>query len=199
MRPFFSSVAIASAALLCGMAQNPQRTETNPGCPIVRLGVILSCPEGWNILNENEREVVISNFRLAPDVTRDIWFGKGKATIAVSTMPKLYQSLADWIYAGHKNAPESVETRLVVRNTTGSDVPVVCLASPGSTGPAYSRRFQSLGANGSNGGRRSRSNPSLQLGWFSLKWSVGALRWRVCRRGHTTALGSPKHRAAAYP
>jgi hypothetical protein len=138
---------IASISPWCITAQPAlaPSPEAKKDCRIVRSGLMVPCPEGWNILDDNDREAVISNFPLTSDVTKNTRSGKGKATIAVSTLPKLYRSLSEWIFAGHKNAPDAVETKFVTKNSTGIDVPVVCLSAPQSPGPLYASYFFQIG------------------------------------------------------
>ena len=125
-----------------------QQAESAAGekpCQIVRTGVTMVCPTGWAILVENEHEAVVANFRLGSGVTKNTRSGHGKATIAVSDMPRLYRTFSEWIYAAHKNAPEAVEKKLDVMSNAGAPVPVVWLAPPDATGPAYSSYFFQVG------------------------------------------------------
>jgi len=85
-------------------------------------------------LSANDAEAVVANFRLGLGVTKNTRSGQAKATIAVSNMPKLYQTLSDWIYAAHKNAPEAVEKQLSVTNNAGASVPMVWFVPPDGTG-----------------------------------------------------------------
>jgi hypothetical protein len=114
-------------------------------CRVLRKGVTMSCPDGWIVLVENDYEAVVANFRVGPGVTKNTRSGQGKATIAVSTMPKLYQTLADWIYAAHKNAPDAVEKKVEINGGAGVRIPVVWFASPALSGPAYSSYFFQAG------------------------------------------------------
>jgi hypothetical protein len=105
----------------------------------------MACPTGWTILSENDEESVVANFSIGPGVTKNTRSGQGKATIAVSNMPRLYRTFSDWIYAAHRNAPDAVEKRFDVTNTAGSPVAVVWFAPPDATGPIYSSYFFQVG------------------------------------------------------
>jgi len=128
-------------------AQNAPLTSRQPAaaCRVVRAGVEIPCPTGWMVLDENEREVVIANFQLGHGVTKNTRTGADKATISVSTLPRLYRNLGEWLFAGHKNAPEAVETRFVVKGSDGREISVVCLASAERSGPIFSRYFFQVG------------------------------------------------------
>jgi hypothetical protein len=64
-------------------------------CKVVRKPVTMECPTGWTVLSENDVEAVVANFRLGSGVTKNTRSGPGKATIAVSNMPRLYRNFSD--------------------------------------------------------------------------------------------------------
>ena len=101
----------------------------------------MDCPAGWTLLTENEGFALVANFRLGPGVTTNTRAGQGKATIAVSNMPRLYRTFSEWIYAAHKNAPDAVQKRLNVTNAAGASVPVIWMSSPDGTSLPYSSYF----------------------------------------------------------
>lgn len=67
------------------------------------------------------------------------------ATITVFSKPKHYEDLARWIWVGRKNVPDATETKLTVVNEAAGKIPVVCLASPESSGPASASYFFQMG------------------------------------------------------
>jgi hypothetical protein len=111
-----------SLASIGAYGQRAESAADEKPCQIVRTGVTMVCPNGWSILVENENEAIVGSFRLGPGVTKNTRSGHGKATIAVSKMPRLYRTFSEWIYAGHKNAPEAVEKRLEVTSRAGATV-----------------------------------------------------------------------------
>lgn len=128
-----------------GQSANSSANDTP--CKVVRKAVAMDCPTGWTILLENDEEAVVANFRLGPGVTKNTRSGHGKATIAVSNMPRLYQSFSEWIYAAHKNAPDAVEKKIDVTTRGGSTLPVVWFAPSDATGPMYASYFFQVGRN----------------------------------------------------
>jgi hypothetical protein len=57
-------------------------------------------------------------------------------------MPKIYSDLKQWVYAGSKMAPESVQNQDSVTNTKLGSIPVTVLSSPQSArGLAYVSHF----------------------------------------------------------
>ena len=140
----FVWISLTLLAVSLHLSGQSNGTEEKP-CRIVRKGVTLPCPSGWSVLTENEDEAVVANFRLGPGVTKDTRSGQGKATMAVSAMPKLYRNFSEWIYAAHKNAPDAVERKLEVTSVTGSKIPVIHMVPPDSRGPIYSSFFLQAG------------------------------------------------------
>jgi hypothetical protein len=105
----------------------------------------MDCPTGWTVVSENDEEAIVANFGLGQGVTKNTRSGQGKATIAVSNMPRLYRTFSDWIYAAHKNAPDAVEKKFNITNNGGASVPVVWFAPHHDTGPIYSSYFFQVG------------------------------------------------------
>ncbi|MBY0503054.1 MAG: hypothetical protein K2X03_04040 [Bryobacteraceae bacterium] len=134
-----TAIALLSFMFFSGRAM----TFAEDTCQVKRGGVTVACPGGWRILDENEREVVIANFGAGPGVTKDTRSGPGRATIAVSTMPKQYRKFSEWIFAAHKVAPDAVEEKLEIAGKGGRKVRVIRMVpSDGATkGPAYSSYF----------------------------------------------------------
>ena len=56
-------------------------------------------------------------------------------------MPKVYRNIAEWVFAGKKIVPESVERKISVRNTAGSQIAVTRLESPPSAERANATYF----------------------------------------------------------
>lgn len=100
-------------------------------CLVRTGGVRFTCPPGWNIVDEDARGITIGNFKRAEKAT-NLTIPAGHATIKLSPMPKIYRDLEQWIYAGSKMAPESIQTQDSVTNDGLGPIPVTVLSSPQS-------------------------------------------------------------------
>jgi hypothetical protein len=67
------------------------------------------------------------------------------ATIAVSTLPKGYENFERWVWVSRKNAPDAIESTLDVLNQAYGRIKVICMASPGVSGPAFASYFFQAG------------------------------------------------------
>jgi len=134
--------AIAIVALLA--AQSPQANLAEQ-CVVSRHGVRLACPIGWGILTKSNEETIIGNYIPSPDIPKNVFGGPSKAWLTFKTLPAHYKDLAEWIFAGKKIAPESVENKLTVRNQAAGDIAVVCLSSSATSGTLYTSYFFQIG------------------------------------------------------
>ena|SRR6202035_5602104 len=83
---------------------------------LAQIGSVqFKCPPRWNIVDEDARGITIGDFK-RKDKTTNLTIPAGHATIKLSSMPKVYSDLKQWIYAGSKMAPESVQTQDSVTN-----------------------------------------------------------------------------------
>jgi hypothetical protein len=126
------------------MAQSP-RSAGKPPCALSRAGVRILCPSYWSLLEESARETIIGNYIRSPDTPKNVFGGPGKATLSFSTLPAYYKDLAQWIFAGKKIAPESIESKLSVGNRAIMNQTVTRLSSPPGRGSLYASYFFQVG------------------------------------------------------
>lgn len=100
-------------------------------CLVRTGGVQFSCPPGWNIVDEDARGITIGNFKRT-DKAINLTVPAGHATMKLSPMPKTYRDLEEWVYAGSKMAPESIQTQDSVTNDRLGPIPLTVLCSPQS-------------------------------------------------------------------
>lgn len=114
-------------------------------CAISRGNIRLTCPSGWTVLEESDHESTIANYTRPADAPKNVFGGPGKAWMNISTLPRQYRDLGEWIFAGTKVAPESVRTTTSIRNPTTGDVKVTCMESREKSGTLYYSCFFQLG------------------------------------------------------
>ena len=134
-------VLIVCSSLL---GQAPRVAGQDQTCTVVRPGIRIPCPPGWNLLNEEPDSTVIADFPRTAE-NRNRMSGPGMATISVFSIPKHYEDLARWIWVGRKNAPDATETKLTVANEATGRIQVVRLTSPTSSGSTSASYFFQLG------------------------------------------------------
>jgi hypothetical protein len=59
--------------------------------------------------------------------------------------PDGYENLERGLWVGRKNAPDAIESTLDVLNQAYGKIKVICLASPGISGPAFASYFFEAG------------------------------------------------------
>jgi hypothetical protein len=111
-----------------------QHQSDQATCAIRQKGVSLPCPEGWNQLRADDREIVIGNFAATPE-NRDRMSGPGMATLTV--MAKTYKDVAQWVWVAKKGNPDLVEARLRVTNESSGEISVVSLELKEESGPVF--------------------------------------------------------------
>jgi len=139
------------AAVICSVLSGQVATadkEKSDACGVVRNGVRIPCPPGWNIVDEYHDpytdEIVIGNFPRTPD-NHNRMSGPGMATITISSLPKGYEGLDRWIWVGRKNVPDAVETKLDLTNQAVGKVSVTTMTSRANAGPTFTSYFFQIG------------------------------------------------------
>ena len=126
------------------MAQSQKESGKAP-CTLSRADVRIHCPSGWNVIEESARETIIGNYVRSPDTPPHVFGGPGKATLSFMTLPANYKDLAQWIFAGKKIAPESIESKFTVRNSAITGQTVTLLSAPAGPGSRYASYFFQVG------------------------------------------------------
>jgi hypothetical protein len=97
------------------------------------------------MLGESVGQTFIGDYVPPPDTPKNVFGGFGKAVVGFRTLPVYYKDLAEWIDAARKTAPESVESRLSVRNRAIADQSVTCLRAPAGPRMLYASYFFQVG------------------------------------------------------
>jgi len=122
------------------MAQ-PRAESRKAPYTLSRADVRVPCPSGWNVMEESGRETIIGNYIRSADTPPHVFGGPGKATLSFMTLPASYKDLAQWIFAGKKTAPESIESKFAVRNGAIANQSVTLLSAPAGPGSRYASYF----------------------------------------------------------
>jgi hypothetical protein len=141
-----SLAGLLCALVLCSALMAQRQTGSDKAaCTLSRGDIRIHCPSGWNVLDESAREIIIGSYVPSPDTPKHVFGGPGKATVSFSTLPANYRDLAQWIFAGKKIAPESIENQLKVRNKRITNQSVTRLSSQAGPALQYASYFFQAG------------------------------------------------------
>jgi hypothetical protein len=134
----FPVVALFAALLLHAFPRTlepPSTVGANGECKVQVAGFRVECQRGWNIVDEDKHavtgaiSVTLGDFVREKD-TRHLTRPKGRATIKVSSMGRLYRNLDEWVHAGTKLVPEAIRSKVHFSNRSAGMVEATCLTPP---------------------------------------------------------------------
>ena len=130
---------------MSAVCQTPTAVDSpQTSCSVLRPGIKVPCPPGWNFLREGADITVITNVQPTAENHNQV-AGPGMATIEVFSKPKNYEDLARWIWVGRKNVPDGKESKFTVVNERFGKIEVVSLMPAETSKAGFAGYFFQIG------------------------------------------------------